>query len=881
MFRRRKRPVEDFAEEVRAHLQLEADELKTAGLTDADARAAARKTFGSVTAATERFYEKDRRAWLDHLRQDLRYSLRAMRRSPGFTVSVILTLALGMGANTAVFSLIDTVLLRSLPVEEPARLYFLQYAGAKGTGLSPPYPCFERFRGEATTLASVAAYGGGDFKIKMDGQGERVFGRRVSGDYFRVLGLHPAAGRLLTSADETLDPPAAVISYGYWLRRFGGSADAIGRTFIMAVGDDKHTVDRTFTIVGVAPRGFFGLLPGRADEVMIPITTLPAMVKDTGSPWFESVARLKPGVTLEQARAEVDAIFQSYMNDYPPSAEVRRDAFHRMELTPASRGLNELRKRFSQPLSALMAVVGCVLLIACANITNLLLARAAKREHEFAIRVAIGAGRGRLVRQLLVETAVLFMAGAAAGALLAWYAASGMMAFLASGPRPLQFDMHWDWRVPAFTVVMSLLATLLFGAAPILRALRTDPHTAMKGGARVIAARGHLVLGRLLVAFQIALSLILLVGASLFLRTLVNLQAVDPGFRADRVALLRTELIESPYQEEEARIAVWTRLLSAVRDLPGVRSASLSAMTPLDGGGRRVGLTVPGFLPRSGEDRFVSLNTVSEDYFATLGTPLLRGRSFAEQDARGAQPVAILNESAARHFFGTRDPVGAIASVNNRPYRIVGIVRDVKDTDVRRHAARFVYVPLRQPYDRNFHLTLAVRTAADPLLSIGAVQRLVRGLGPDMLVTRTHTLTQELDESLLSERLLSSLATAFGALALMLSAVGLYGVLAYSVARRTSEIGLRMALGARPRQVAWDVLRPTLWLIAIGVTVGVPASMLLGNAAAPLLYGATPVDAAAQAGAAAFVTSVAFAASYLPARRASRIDPLTALRHEL
>jgi predicted permease len=476
-----------------------------------------------------------------------------------------------------------------------------------------------------------------------------------------------------------------------------------------------------------------------------------------------------------------------------------------MELTPASRGLNDLRARFSRPLSALMAVVACVLLIACANITNLLLTRAAKREHEFAIRVAIGAGRGRLVRQLLVEKAVLFMTGAAAGALLAWYAARGMMAFLASGPRPIQFDLHWDWRVPAFTAAMSLLATLLFGAAPILRALRTDPHVAMKGGVRVIAARGHLVLGRLLVAFQIALSLILLVGASLFLRTLGNLQAIDPGFRVDRVALLPTELIESSYQEEDARIAAWTRLLSAVRGLPGVRSASLSAMTPLDGAGRNVGLTVPGFLPRSGQDRFVSLNTVSEDYFATLGTPLLRGRSFAEQDARGEQPVAILNASAARHFFGTRDPVGTMVRVNDRQYRIVGIVRDVKDTDVRRQPARYIYVPLRQPYDRNFHMTLAVRTAADPLMSIEAVQRLVRTLGPDILITRAHTLTQQLDESLLAERLLSSLATAFGALALMLGDRIVWGA---GVLGGAAHVRNRSSHGARRPAAASGLGRP-------------------------------------------------------------------------
>jgi predicted permease len=613
---------------------------------------------------------------------------------------------------------------------------------------------------------------------------------------------------------------------------------------------------------------------------MVPTTTLPAMVRDTGSPWFESIARLKPGVTPNQARAQADALFQSYMREHPTSAENRRDNFNHMELAPAARGLGELRERFSAPLKALMAVVGMVLLIACANITNLLLARAARREREFAVRVAIGAGRGRLARQLFVETATLFLTGAAVGALLAWFATRGLLAFLAGGLHPIRLAMHWDWRILTFTTLVSLLATFLSGAAPVLRAIRTDPHAAMNGGARASASREHAAMGRLLVAFQIALSVVLLVGASLFLRTLRNLYSVDPGFRADHVALVSVELIESSYTQQVPRIAAWDRLLTTVRRLPGVQWASLAAMTPLDGSGRRVGLSAPSFTPHSDEDGFVSLNTVSEDYFASLGTPLLRGRAFTEEDSAGVPAVAILNESAARHYFADRDPLGTVVNINSRSSRIVGVVRDVRQTDIRRNAGRVVFIPLRQPYDRNFHMTLAVRTAVDPQTLIGAVERSVRNGGPGVLIESTHTLAQQVDQSLLAERLLSWLAAAFGVLALVLSAVGLYGVMTYSVARRTSEIGICLALGAQPARVARSILRQTVSIIGVGLAAGIPASILVARAVRNLLYGVGPADFATQAGAAILLAAVALAASYLPARRAARIDPLTAMRYE-
>ena len=874
MFRRRKRPAADFNEEVRAHLQLEADELKSDGLAESEARAAAQRAFGNRTAAEERFYEKGRLVWFDDLLHDVRYGLRAMRKSPGFTLTVAFTLALGMGANTAIFGLIDAVLLRSLPVKDPASLSFLNNAGAREVGGSPPYPCFERFRSLAKSFTGMAAYATNDFGIRIGSAMEQVDGAVVSGNYYDLLGVTPVAGRLMVASDEALAPPVAVISYGFWQRRLGGKPDAIGTTFSL----DDHR----YTIVGITPKEFHGLTPGRVDDVTMPITLVgPRLLRSAHSRFFKSVARLRPGVTAEQVRAEIDPIFQAFMNEFPESAGERRDRYSHMEISPASRGLDELRERFSQPLWALMSVVGLVLLIGCANITNLLLARAAKREREFAVRVAIGAGRSRLFRQVLVETGLLFAAGAVAGVAVAWWAARGVVAFFAGGSHPIRIEVQWDWRVVGFTAALSLLATLIFGAAPVVRAMRADPHTAMKDGRRTTSSRGRIELGQFLVAFQVALSMILVAGAALFLRTLGNLYTAGAGFHADQVALILVHLPDTSYHDQPARIALWDRLLADIRGVPGVRSASLSRMTPLDGSDRGVGFEAPGFQPRSEQDKGIALNTVSEEYFNTFGTQLLQGRDFTESDRAGTQNVALINESARRHFFAGRDPIGTVVKLMGRPqYQIVGVVQDARQADLRKEAAPFAYIPIRQPIDQGAFMTLSIRTSGDPERMIATVERRALGLGPEIRIVRTGTLARQIDESLLEERLISTLATAFGALALLLSAVGLYGVLSYSVGRRTSEIGIRMTLGALPGQVAWSIVRQTLGLVAVGLAVGVSASIFLARVAEKLLYGVAPTDAVALVGSAALLAAVACVASYLPARRAGRIDPVAALRSE-
>jgi predicted permease len=441
-------------------------------------------------------------------------------------------------------------------------------------------------------------------------------------------------------------------------------------------------------------------------------------------------------------------------------------------------------------------------------------------------------------------------------------------------------DAHWDWRVVAFTVGVSLLATLIFGAAPILRAVKTDPQTALKDGAKSSGSREQIDLGRMLVVLQVSLSLVLVVGALLFLRTLRNLHAIDAGFRPEHVMVTTVQLLESSYGQEAARVAIWDRVLDGVRRLPGVESAGISEMTPLDTSARHVGFSVPGHPPPTGDDAYLNMNTVSEDYFGTLGTPLLMGRSFTRDDNLHSTHVAMFNAMAAKKYFAGRNPIGTKVHVNEATYRIVGVVRDIKEADVRQAPGAFIYLPMRQPYDRNFRMTLSVRTTADPATLITAIEKQLRAAGPDILVTHTGTLTAQIDDTLVQERLISSLTAAFGVLALLLSAVGLYGVLAYSVVRRTQEIGIRLALGELPAQVLRGIFGETAWVVGAGLAIGIPVSMLLARLMASLMYGVSPKDVWAPMIAACVLAVVGLAASFIPAYRASRINPLEALRYE-
>jgi predicted permease len=814
------------------------------------------------------------RRLVDDLVKDTAYALRLLARSPGFAATAVVSLALGIGANTAIFSLVDTVLLRLLPVERPQELVFLQAAGSEGRAGAPPYPCFERLRSETTAFTAMAAFAADDLRVELDGRPEQVFGQVTSGNYLELLGLKPAAGRLLTQGDEATDPPVAVIGYGYWQRRFGGAPDAIGRT--LGYGG------RLYTIVGVTPPQFWGLQPGREIDVTLPIPRDHRLRTNADMWWLQAVARVRPGASREQATAQADGVFQSFMKDRDRSSEGRSRYFDHLELTPAARGLDRLRARYSKPLVVLSFVAGIVLLVACANLGSLLLARGAAREKEFAIRLATGAGAGRLVRQLVTETLLLFLLGAAVGLLVAQLSIQALTGLFAIGRTPIRLDVHYDWTLAAFAAAVALAAGLVTGLWPALRALRSDPQAAMKGSeSRVAGSRSVVRAGRILVTAQVALSLALLVTAVLFVKTMANLRAVDLGFRHDGVLTLSLDPVVTGSATQDAREQLWRRTLERVRALPGVRAASLSVLTPLSGRDTATLVTASGYTSLHEMDRSVHVNHVSEDYFQAFGMRLGRGRAFTRADAGPSAKVAVINEAAARAYFAHREPIGeSLDFGRSGVYQIVGVVQDAKHLSLREPAPRFVFVPLWQPLDRIGRTTLAVSSEESPASLVRAVRREIEAVHPRTLVSDVIAVGDEIDATLVSERLLSTLATAFAALALGLSAIGLFGTLSYAVARRTPELGIRMAMGAEPARVAWSVVRDMLLQVACGIAMGLPVALAASITAEALFFAVVPTDPGLYLLSVAMLTAVSSLAAWLPARRAASIDPSGALRRE-
>jgi len=862
----------ELDQEMRIHLDQLTRELMASGMNEVEARRAARREFGSTDVAVEQCRDARRVTVIHDFVSDTRYAFRLLRRSPGFAVTAILSLALGIGANIAIFSLVDTVLLRQLPVTRPHELVFLQAAGTEGANGAPPYPCFEAIRNGSPALSGLAAFATDQLRIEIDGRAEQVFGQAVSGNYFEVLGLEPAAGRLMTGADDQLSPGVAVIGHRYWQRRFGGSADVIGRTITYR--------NQSYTIVGVTPPGFSGVEPGRHVDLTLPITSERSLLTNADTWWFEAIGRLRPGATTAQATAQADTVFQSFMTAHGPTDEMRKKRFDRAEVVPASQGTGRLRARFSKPLLVLTLVAGIVLLIACANIGNLLLARGSARAHEFAVRLATGAGSGRLIRQLLTETVWLFAISAAAGLGVAYGASQGLTRFFAVGRNPILLDVHYDWTLAAFAAAIALAAGLLTGVWPALRALRNDPHAAIKDGHTRVAGSRHVrTSGRWLVSGQVALSLMLLVTAVLFARTIINLRSVDLGFSASGILTMSLDPAISVPMAAAGREQFWAGVLERVRGLAGVRAASLSVLTPLSGRDTGKRVTVPGFEPLSQMDRTIHLNHVSDDYFRTFGIAIRAGRAFTETDARSAVKVAVINEAAAAMYFAGRNPIGQPLDFGNtNVYQIVGVVQDAKHMNVRAAAPRFAFVPIWQRVDPISRITLAVSSdqpqAALARVVTGEVQR----VHSNTLVSDVIGVEEQIDATLVSERLLSTLALAFAALALGLAALGLYGVLSYSVARRRTEFGVRMALGAARARVAAGVVRDVLMQVTIGLAIGLPLAIGTARTAEGLLFGVTPGNSWSYVVSVALLAIVACLAAWLPARRACLVDPAETLR---
>jgi predicted permease len=855
--------------ELRFHMEQQVEAYVAAGMTRLEAERKVRLEFGGIEQVKEECREARGWFWLDQLSRDVRYGLRAMRRNPGFTSVVVLSLALGIGANTAIFSLLDTILLRTLPVAEPDRLLFLDTVGTGGPNGAPPYPCFERFRDQARSFTGMSALYAEDEKVMVDGQLEKVHNQYASGNYFDLLGVRPALGRLLNADDERLQPPVAVIGYAYWQRRFGGDRAVLGKVI--------RAEDRNITIVGVAAPGFAGLDPGRIADVTVPITLQPAETLHSSHAWFiEIVARLKPETTPARAQAEVNRIFQQFMIDVEGPANSARSShrkyFDHMEVFPASKGMDRLRSQFQRPLLIVMGIVALVLLIGCANVGNLLMARSAARRQEFAVRLALGAGRSRLVRQLMTETMLLFFSGAVLSLFMARWAARSIAGYLAVGRSPLIVESSLDLRVLAFAAGLALLTGLLFGLWPALRASSLP-----EAGGRASASRSRSRARQVLVVSQVALSVVLLVGAGLFIRTLGNLKSLNLGFQAGGLITLSLE----PAADN------WAEILDQVRNLPGIQAATLSVMTPLSGRNRGVGIMVPGFQPHDlEEDSSVVQNHVSDGYFETLGIPLLAGRTFSNHDRSNSARVVVLNETAARFYFANRNPLGVKVDFGKNPstteriYEVVGVVADTKHNSLRKPTPRLVYIPVSQPRDRLERLTLTARTLGNPAAFVPAIRGKMTAINSGVLVTEALTAQDYIDASLVQERLVSTLSSFFGGLALLLCAIGLYGILAHAVHERTHEIGIRMALGAPQNSVAWMVVRQSLALVAAGVAIGLPVALVAVRPVQALLYGLKPADPETAMLAIGVLSLIAAVASYLPMRRAVRIDPMIALRHE-
>jgi len=864
----------ELEEEIRLHLEMK----KEAGGGTDEARYAARRQFGNAMLLRE----NSREIWgwgsVETFVRDVAFGWRAMRRSPAVTATAVLSLALGIGANTAIFSLMDAVLLRILPVRDPSQLYFVQHVGDQGAGGSPPYPCFEQFRDRGHAFSEMAAVGGDRTKVVVDGQPEEVMLMYASGNLFSLLGVNAMVGRTLTAADDSVmtkggpDGPVAVISYAYWRRRFLADPTVLGKAV--------HLGPMAATIVGVTPPEFFGLQPGFPVDVTVPMMLAGPGPLGGGSWWFDVIGRLKPGANPTQARTELDAIFQQFMSQSDTPAEVRKSFFDHIELTPAAKGLAELRRRFSKPLLVLMGIVALVLLIACTNVANLLVGRAASRRAEFAIRLALGAGKGRLARQLLTESFLLAGAGGLLGLVFAVWSEKALAGFFAVGRNPIVLDLHLDGRVLAFTAAISLFTAFAFGLAPAWHATRVAAGAAMKQESRSTRAMWP---SSALVAFQVALSVVLLMGAGLFVRSLANLRNLDPGFRQDNILTMRLEPSETSLAGDRGP-RLWEEILDRAARVPGVRSASLCQITPISGRYRGIGISVPGFVPRSAFDTDIGINHVSPAYFETLGIPVVAGRGFTERDGPGAPQVVLLNETAARFYFGGQNPVGMrmrMAPTPDGPLReIAGVVRDTKHQTLREPMERLMYLPIEQPIDPMRNLALVVRTQAEPRRMISGIQRAIREVSRSILITETTTLRAQVDQSLLEERLISTLSAAFGVLAVMLTCIGLYGVMSYAIVRRTREIGIRTALGAGRSSVLWLVLRNALLMVAIGLGVGIPAFTMGARYLETLLFGLKPVDPLTIVLAVMTMVLVAAIAAYVPAWRAAHIDPMEALRYE-
>jgi predicted permease len=831
---------------------------------------------------------------------DLKFALRTLRRSPLFTLIAVLSLALGIGANTAIFSLMDQLLLRLLPVKDPDSLVMLSQRGSNMGGndgeRANSYPIYQDYQQRAEAFSDVFCQKVSErVALTLDGQTELVSAEMVSGNYFSALGVKPALGRVFNSQEDDQvykGHPVITLSYDYWMTRFAGDRSVIGKKVLVN--------SYPMTIVGVSAAGFSGVDPARSPKIRVPIQMLPmvnpgweATISARRLQWVRVFARLKPGYSIESAQASLQVLFSQIRRYEASLPEAKnwspnnRERFLKgtVVVEKAATGYSQLRNSFSTALVVLMWMVGLVLLIACANVGSLLIARAAARQKEIAVRLSIGASQSQLIRQLLVESLVLAAAGGTLGILLAVWITKGLLSLLPTGNSALALSANPNGRILLFSIGLSLVTGLIFGLAPAFRSTRSNLWSTLKDGAGSVAGTGGAVRFRkVLVTMQVAVSFLLLFGAGLFVQSLQNLRGTKSGFESmEHLLSFQLNPSLSGYTLERAK-RYYQETLEHIRALPGVQSAGYARAAVLAGAAWGDGMLVEGHVAREGENTHAMVNFVSPGYFRTMGIPLLEGRDFGERDVSGTGAVCIVNRTFAEHYFPGRSAVGrrmgsGILRSGKLDVEIVGVAENALFNGPREGSRRQVF--FAEPQERYLAgETFYVRTNQDPKQMFGAITNAVRKVDPQIAASEMRTVEAQLDQVLLIERMIAMLSAGFGALATLLASIGLYGVMAFVVARRTKEIGVRLALGAMRGSVVWLVMREVLLLLGLGLAVGIPSALALGRFISAQLYGVKENDPWVAGIAVVVLSLIAATAGLVPARRASRIDPLLALRYE-
>jgi predicted permease len=885
----------DLERELRNHLELEAEERREAGLSSEEAAYAARRALGNTSLIREDVRTAWGFQWLDTLLQDLRYGLRQLRRNPGFTAVAVLTLALGIGANAAIFQLIDAVRLRTVPAKDPHTLAIVHLetnhwrsGNFNGPYAEFTYPLWEQVRKRQQAFSSIATWAAQDLNLAQGGEVNFAHGLWVSGEFFTVVGVQPFLGRLISASDDQPGGGGVDLSYGFWQKHYGGDASVIGKTLTL----DSHT----FPILGVTPPGFYGVAVGQRFDVAIPVCAEPVIwreysrITSAGARrdwWLNILGRLKPGWTFKRATAQLSAITSAALNEtIPPqydSDSVKHYLAYKFEALPGANGFSNLRKSAGDPLWLLLGLSGLVLLIACANLANLMLARASSREREIAVRLALGAGRRRVIRQLLSESILLAAAGAACGGVLAAGLSRALIAFIATPNNPIFLNMPTDWRVVGFIAGLAVLTTILFGLLPAWRAGSASPGSALKAAGRgVSTGRERFRLQRILVASQVALSLVLLAGALLFSHSLANLMTRNPGFQQNGVLVANIEFTRLKLPDARRNPFV-SDLLDRVRAVPGVASAAASDRSPVNGNeSNRDILDKHGAM----SDGWSYLDNISPGYFRTMERAILAGRDFNEGDSATSPKVAIVNQAFVKKFLGgAKNAVGMrfrVRASRGEPepyYTVIGVVDNSVYDDMHAPLMPVMYFPRTQVEKPYPVVTLLIRSKIGAASLLNSVKSAIVGVNPEINI-QFAVLRTQIHNSLVQDALIAALCGFFGALAVFLAVIGLYGVISYTIARRTNEIGIRMALGAQRSGIIRLILGEVSLLIGAGVFAGVGLTLAGGKAAGALLYGLKAHDPLTLVLAAIILAAAGLLASYIPARRASKVDPMVALRYE-